>query len=96
MSVYEASRGAGAQSVPVNRLVVGSIPTRGDEIFIYIYIFISSLWCRGESAALSSATQHAIPPEINGKWGMECLNIRFPMPTLLCARYSVKLKKMSL
>ena len=41
--VVEASRGAGAQSVPVNRLVVGSIPTRGDEIFIYIYIFISSL-----------------------------------------------------
>ena len=37
------SGGAGAQSVPVNRLVVGSIPTRGDEIFIYIYIFISSL-----------------------------------------------------
>ena len=29
-----------------NRLVVDSIPTRGDEIFIYIYIFISSLWCR--------------------------------------------------
>ena len=29
----EASRGAGAQSVTVNRLVVGSIPTRGHEIF---------------------------------------------------------------
>ena len=28
--------GAGAQSVPINRLVKGSIPTRGDEIFIYI------------------------------------------------------------
>ena len=52
---FKASRGAGAQSVPVNRLVVGSIPTRGDEIFIYIYIFISSLWSRGENAALSSA-----------------------------------------
>ena len=33
-----ASRGAGAQSVPVSRLVVGSIPTRGDEIF-YIFMF---------------------------------------------------------
>ena len=87
---FEASRGAGAQSVPVNRLVVGSIPTRGDEIFIYFYIFISSLWCRGESAALSSATQHAMPPEIGGGWGTECLNTRF---TLLCAGYSVKLKK---
>ena len=29
----EASRGAGAQSVTLNRLVVGSVPTRGDEIF---------------------------------------------------------------
>ena len=28
-----ASRGAGAQNVTVNRLVVGSMPTRGDEIF---------------------------------------------------------------
>ena len=43
----EASRGAGLQSVPVNRLVVGSIPTRGDEIFIYIYILIFSLRCQG-------------------------------------------------
>ena len=31
--IYEATRGARAQSVTVNRLVVGSIPTRGDEIF---------------------------------------------------------------
>ena len=54
-----ASRGAGAQSVPVIRLVVGSIPTRGDEVFIYIYIFIASLWL-GECAALSSTTQHAM------------------------------------
>ena len=42
----EASRGEGAQSVPVNRLVVGLNPIRGVEIFIYIYILISSLWCR--------------------------------------------------
>ena len=65
----EASRGAGAQSVPVKSTGWGSIPTRGDEIFIYIYIFISSLWSRGESAALSSATQDAMPQEIGGKWG---------------------------
>ena len=43
------------------------------------------------SAALSSATQHAIPPEFGRKWGTECLNTRFPLPTLLCAGYSVKL-----
>ena len=62
--LLEANRGAGAQSVPVDRLVVGSIPTRGDVIFIYIYIFISSIWCRSlVSAALSFATQHAMPPE---------------------------------
>ena len=54
--LIEASRAAAVQNMPVNRLVVGSIPTRGDETFIYIYIFISSLWCRGESAALCSAT----------------------------------------
>ena len=35
--------------------VVGSFLTRGSEIFIAIYIFISSLWCRGKSVALSSA-----------------------------------------
>ena len=29
----EASRGAATQGVTVSRLVVGSIPTRGDEIF---------------------------------------------------------------
>ena len=28
---------------------------------------------------LSSATQHAMPLEFGGKWGMECLNTRFPL-----------------
>ena len=51
------------------------------------------LWCRGKSAALNSATQHVIPPEFGRKWGTECLNTKFPLPTLLCAEYSVKLKK---
>ena len=46
--VFEASRGA-EQSVTENRLVVGLFSTRGNEIFIYIYIFISSLWYRGEA-----------------------------------------------
>ena len=32
MYSIEASRGAAAQTVTVNRLVVGSISTRGDEI----------------------------------------------------------------
>ena len=43
------------------------------------------------SAAWSSETQHAMPPEFGTKWGTECLNTRFPLPTLLCAEYSVKL-----
>ena len=46
-----------------------------------------------QSAALSSATQHAMPPESDRKRGTESLNTRFPLPTLLCAGYSVKLIK---
>ena len=42
------------------------------------------------SAALRSATQHAMPPEFSKKWGTECLNTRFPLPTLQCTGYSVK------
>ena len=42
-------------------------------------------------AALSSATEHAMPQEFGGEWGMECLNTKFPLPTLLCAGYSMKL-----
>ena len=32
-----------------------------------------------------------MPPEFAGKWGTECLSTKFPLPTLLCAGYSVKL-----
>ena len=39
----------------------------------------------------SIPTQHAMPPEHGKKWETECLNTRFPLPTLLCAGYSVKL-----
>ena len=70
---------------------MGSIPTLGNKIFTYIYIFISTLWCRGKSATLSSATRHAMPLELGEKWETVCLNTRFPLPTLLCAEYSVKL-----
>ena len=60
-------------------------------LFTFIFSFIYSFWCRGESAALSSATQHVMPPEIGGKWGTEYLNNSSPLPTLLCAGHSVKL-----
>ena len=43
------------------------------------------------STALSSTTQHAMPPKFGRKWETECLNTRFPLPTLLGAGYSVKL-----
>ena len=52
--IDEASRGARAQSVTVKLTGCGFDPHRGNEIFIYIYIFISLV--SGQSAALSSAT----------------------------------------
>ena len=49
------------------------------NILVLYYIFLY--------AALSSATEHAMPQEFGGEWGMECLNTKFPLPTLLCAGY---------
>ena len=40
---------------------------------------------------MSSTTQHTMPPEFDGRWGTMCLNTEFPLPTMLCAGYSVKL-----
>ena len=71
------------QRVIVNATVVGSIS------ILHLYFHFFALVSR-QSAALSSATQHAMP-DFGGKWGMECLNTRFPLPTLLCAGYSVRL-----
>ena len=66
--------------------VVGSIATRGSEIFIYIYILISPL---ERSVALSSATQ--LNSTQNASRTRQTLNTRFPLPTPLYAGYSVKL-----
>ena len=38
---------------------------------------------------LSFTTQYAMPPKFGRKWGTECLNTRFPLLTLLCARYNI-------
>ena len=46
-----------------------------------------------QSAALSFATQQAMPLEFGGKWGVECLNTMLPLPTLLHTECCVKLKK---
>ena len=42
-----------------------------------------------QNVALSSATQHAMPPEFGGKWETDCFNTCFNM----CTGYSVILKK---
>ena len=47
------------------------------------------------NAALSSATQYAMPPELSGIWGAEYLNTKLPLSTLLREGYSVKMKKNS-
>ena len=49
------------------------------------------LWVRSPLEEMKYLLKHAMPPESGRKWGMECLNTRFPLPTLLCAGYSVKL-----
>ena len=47
-------------------------------------ISVDMLW-------LSSATQCAITRNLDGKWGMECLNTRFFPPCLIYAEYGVKI-----
>ena len=52
---------------------------------------------------LKQKARRSFPPlntqcleKISEKWGTECLKTRFPLPTLLCAGYSVKLKNVYL
>ena len=88
---FETSRGAAARSVTVKPTGCGFDPhSRRRNIYLYLYFHFFALVSR-LNAALSSVTQHAMPPEFGRKWGTECLNTRFPLPTLLCAGYSVKL-----
>ena len=35
-----------------------------------------------QSAAFNSATQHAMPPEFGGKWGVECHNTKMQYSVL--------------
>ena len=90
-SWYEASRGAAARDVTVKPTSCGFEPhSRRWNIYLNLYFHFFALVSR-QSAALSSATQHAMPSEFGRKLGTECLNTRFPLPNLLCAGYSVKL-----
>ena len=87
----EASRGAGAQSVtvqPTGLWVRSPLDSRIWNIYLHLYFHFFAL-VSGQSAVLSSATQHAMPPGFGKKCGTEWLNIMFLLSTLLCA----KLKK---
>ena len=80
-----------SRSVTVKPTGCGFDPhSRRWNIYLNLYFRFFALVSR-LSAALSSATQHAMPPEFGRKWGTECLNTRFPLPTLRCAGYRVKL-----
>ena len=88
---FEAGRGAAARGVTAKPTGCGFDPhSRRWNIYLNLYFHFFALVSR-LSAALSSATQHAMPPEFGREWGTECLNTRFPLPTLLCPGYSVKL-----
>ena len=90
-NIFEARRGAGAQSVTVKPTGCGFDPhSKRWNIYLNLYFHFFAL-VSTTSAALNSATQNAIPPEFGRKWGTEYLNTRFPLPTLQCAGYSVKL-----
>ena len=87
----EASRGAVAQSVTVKSSGCGfDSRSRRWNIYLNLYFHLFALVSR-QSAALSSVTQLAMPPGSGRKRRMECINTRFPLPTLLRTGYSVKL-----
>ena len=64
---------------------MGSIPTRGDLILLkFIFPFLRS-GVEAHSAALSSATQHAMPPKFDRTLsGTKCLNTRLADFYFLC------------
>ena len=79
----EASRGAGAQIVTVKSTGCGFEPySRKLNIYLHLYFHYFALVSR-QTAALSSATHHAMPPELSGKWGTEYIHTRCTLPTLL-------------
>ena len=53
------------------------VPFPFEEMKYIFFSFLHSGVDKRQSAALSSVTQHAMPAEFGGKWGTECLNIRF-------------------
>ena len=67
---------------------------RNNILITATYIYLNSYFhfvalVSMQSPELSSATQHAMPLEFGGKSRTECLNIRSPLPTLLCSNLSM-------
>ena len=83
--MVESSRGAVAQSVTVKSTGCGYDPkSRKCNIYLHLYFHFFALVSR-ISAALSSATRHAMSPELGGKWGTECLgSLCLPYCVLCC------------
>ena len=73
----------GKTGVTVSRRFWVRSPLEKRNIYLNLYFYFVALVSR-QSAAMSSATQHAKHPELSGKWRTECLNTRFPLPALLC------------
>ena len=60
------------------------------NIYLHLYFqFFAMVLTQSET--LTSANQHAMPPEFRGKWETKCLNTRFPLPIPLSVGYSMKL-----
>ena len=89
--INEASRGAGALVSDCKRdWLWGRSALEEFNIYLNLcFCFLVLAW--RQNAVLSSPTLHAMPAEFGRKWATEYLNIKFPLPILLCAGYSVKL-----
>ena len=61
-----------------NVTVGGLIPTKGNEL-LFINIFISSLCTHTKPPPFDTQCLE----KFGDKWGTECHNTRFPLPTLL-------------
>ena len=78
------------QSVTVKPIAYGFDPhSKRLNIYLNLYFHFFALVSR-QSTALSTATQHAMLPDLSGMWGT-VYSTGFPLPSLLCAGFSVKL-----
>ena len=85
----QASRGSGAPCA-CKLTGCGFDPySRRGNIYLHLYFHFFALMSRGKRGVeFRHSTRNA-----SRKWGTECLNTRFPLHTLLCMGYSVKLRE---